>query len=423
MPPTSHKAHFSFGSPSGKSYLRLRLSRRFFLKASIIAVAVAALGTGSVLLAHNIWGVADGEIGSVYEIPRGPWGNLSAQPILVEAPASMLSVNFRLGDGKWYFRAASPADVGSMLRAASVDPADIATLLPRLQAVPGKPGLLAVEPPAPLVRGLKQDVRSSLYDKLAQIPENFAQVEPFRTTDRYLDDWLDLHTLSPEVAAKVKQLLWRRGSALLFSDYNLVADSIASPQEKIQLLKQLTRKSSMVITLDVPDRGDVEPLVEYWGAGGRADRIRPILAAMAAAGGGQLGLSNLLPDFARTHLYCFPDASPGTEIGPDCHWSSFNFFNTGAPDDTLRNVEGVQKALHTDYEPATGAPRFGDVILLTMPDGSSIHSAVHIADGIVFTKNGPSLAAPFIFSTLEDMLAFYPSSERIALAYYRRKGA
>ena len=71
----------------------------------------------------------------------------------------------------------------------------------------------------------------------------------------------------------------------------------------------------------------------------------------------------------------------------------------------------------------SGAPRFGDVVLLTLPDGSSIHSATYIADNIVFTKNGPSLAAPFIFSTVEDMLAFYPNSERIRLTYYRLKGA
>ena len=55
-----------------------------------------------------------------------------------------------------------------------------------------------------------------------------------------------------------------------------------------------------------------------------------------------------------------------------------------------------------------------------MPDGSSIHSAVYIAGDIVFTKNSPSLATPFVFSTVEDMLAFYPSSERISLNYYRR---
>ena len=82
----------------------------------------------------------------------------------------------------------------------------------------------------------------------------------------------------------------------------------------------------------------------------------------------------------------------------------------------------MEQVLREKFVPATGEPRFGDIILLTLPDGSSIHSAVHIADGIVFTKNGPSLATPYVLSTMEDMLAFYPSSERLNLTYYRRTG-
>ena len=104
------------------------------------------------------------------------------------------------------------------------------------------------------------------------------------------------------------------------------------------------------------------------------------------------------------------------------HWSAFNFFNTGPTDESLHTPEGVEEVLRHNYVSATGEPRFGDIILLTLPDGSSIHSAIYIADGIVFTKNGPSLATPYLFSTMEDMLAFYPSSERITVNYYRRAG-
>jgi hypothetical protein len=143
---------------------------------------------------------------------------------------------------------------------------------------------------------------------------------------------------------------------------------------------------------------------------------------VANSGGADVDISNLLPIFARQRLYRFPEALPGTDLGPGCHWSAFNFFNSGPTDETLHTPEGVEKVLSAGYVPATGEPRFGDIILLTLPDGSSIHSAVYIADGIVFTKNGPSLATPFVFSTMEDMLAFYPSSETLSLTYYRRAG-
>jgi len=416
------RPHFSVGSDTGKSYLQLRLSRRFIIKSSAVLLLLATLGLGSVWLTQKVWGIPEGAIGSVYDLPTGPWGRLTAQPILIEAPKSLLSPNFRLGDGRWYFAAASGAEVDALLRSAGLTAAQSATLLPTLQPVADRPGLFAARPSAELIRGLAPEVRAALYDKLALVPENFAQVEPFRITDLYLDDWLDADTLPPEVIAQVKSLLWRRGTSLLFSDYNSVADSLTSPALKLELLRQLTRKASLVVRLDVPDSGNIDPLVAYWGTAGRADKVRPLLASLAHSGGGQLDISNLLPVFARQRLYRFPDPLPGTDLGPGCHWSAFNFFNTATPDDSLHTPEGVEKLLRENYVPATGEPRFGDIILLTLPDGSSIHSAVYIADGIVFTKNGPSLATPYVFSTMEDMLAFYPSSEKITLTYYRRAG-
>jgi hypothetical protein len=417
-----HRPQVSVGSFTGKSYLKLRLSRRFIVQGSAALALLACLVLGSVWVTQKVWGIPEGAIGSVYSLPPGSWGRLTAQPILIEAPKSLLSPNFRLGDGRWYFAATNGAEVDAHLRAAGVTPAQIAALLTTLQPVADRPGLMAAQPSAELIRALTPEVRTALYDKLALVPENFAQVEPFRITDLYLDDWLDSGAIPPEVIAQVKSLLWRRGTSLLFSDYNTVADSLNSPALKLEVLRQLTRKASLVIKLDVPDRGDVAPLVAYWGTGGRADKVNPLLSSLAQSGGGELDISNLLPVFARQRLYRFPDPLPGSDLGPGCHWSAFNFFNTGATDESLHTPEGVEQVLRENYVSATGEPRFGDIILLTLPDGSSIHSAVYIADGIVFTKNGPSLATPYVFSTLEDMLAFYPSSEKITLTYYRRAG-
>ena len=332
----------------------------------------------------------------------------------------MLSPGFRLGDGRWYFAAKDQMEVKRIVLEAGLTAEQSATLLQTLQPVGDRPGLMAVVPSTQLIRELSPGIRSSLYETLARLPENLAQFEPFRTTDLYLDDWLDPKVLPPALIAQVRSLLWRRGNSVLFSDYNTVADSITSPSEKLKLLGQLTRKSSLVIKLRVPSQGDVEPLVEYWGTAGRRDRVRPILAAIARSGGGDLDISNLLPIFARTRLYRFPEPLAGSDLGPACHWTTFNFFNMGTPDDAFHNVDGIEKALRENYVVAKGEPRFGDVVLLTLPDGSSIHSAVHIADGIVYTKNGPSLATPFVFSTVQEMLAFYPNSQSIRLTYYRR---
>jgi len=417
------KPHIFVRSKSGATHLSLRLSRSAWRNVLVVGVLAGALLTAAPWLVRRVGGASDGAIGSVYALPAGPWGRLTAQPILIEAPAALLSPNFRLGDDRWYFPATSGGEIEALLRQAGVSAAEMAVLLPMVQPVEGRPGLRAVSPPSDLVLSLRPEVRTALYEKLSGVPENFAQVEPFRITETYLDDWLDADVLPPEVIAGVKRLLWRRGNAVMFSDYNVLADGLTSPAVKLTLLKQLTRKASMVIRLEVPGGEEqIEPLVRYWGFGGRADKVRPLLRSLAQSGGAQLDISNLLPIFARQRLYRFPDPLPGSDLGPGCHWSAFNFFNTGPTDESLHMPEGVEQVLRGNYVPATGEPRFGDIILLTLPDGSSIHSAVYIADGIVYTKNGPSLATPYLFSTMEDMLAFYPSSERITLNYYRRAG-
>ena len=368
-------------------------------------------------------GVDDGKVGSNYAVADGPWGRLSAQPVLIAAPANRLSPNFRLGDSRWYFRAVHAGELREQLLRAGISAEDAAKLLSTLQAVPGKRDLFAVVPSAALILSMSPGVRTALYEQLSLLPENLPQFEPFRMTDIHLDDWLEAGDVPPEVVAQVRSLLWKRGNAVLFSDYDVVADSIHSPAVKLSLLEQLSRKATLLVNLAVPPEDDIMPLVNYWGFGGRSEKVGPLLQALARSGGGQIDIANLLPVFARQRLYRFPDPLPDSELGPGCHWGAFNFFNMGSPDESLHTPEGVEKVLRENYVPATGQPRFGDVILLTLPDGSSIHSAVYIAANIVFTKNGPSLATPFVFSTLEDMLAFYPSSQKITLNYYRRIGA
>jgi len=415
------KPHLSLGSRTGRSYVSVRLSRRAAWNTFFVVCAIALIAFASVWGGKKLFGKPAGAIGTKYELQPGPWGEITAQPILLEAPTSLISPNFQLGDGRWYFAARTPDDVAKFLRDAGLTSEQIARLVPNLQQVPSANGLLSVAPPEDLVRSLSEDVRSRLYDKLAAIPQNFAQVEPFRTTALHLDAWLDERKLPPDLIAEVKSLMWHRGSGLFFSDYNIVAAKITSPALKVDLVKQLTHKSSVILTLHVPAGDKIDQLVDYYGVHDRRDKVEPLLKGLAEAGGGNIGVANMLPAFPRVRLYRFPDPLPGKDISPDCHWSSFNFFGRGLPDDGLNDPAYVGTVLRDQYQPVVGHPQFGDVVLLTLPGGSSIHSAVYIADNIVFTKNGPSLAAPFIFSTTEDMLAFYPNSESIVLAYFRLK--
>ena len=85
----------------------------------------------------------------------------------------------------------------------------------------------------------------------------------------------------------------------------------------------------------------------------------------------------------------------------------------------------MQAAIEAEYSPVSeklADADFGDVIFLQNESGALVHSAVYIADDIVFTKNGSGLNQPWIYMKMEDMLPFYRApNEQIRFLIYRRK--
>ena len=62
---------------------------------------------------------------------------------------------------------------------------------------------------------------------------------------------------------------------------------------------------------------------------------------------------------------------------------------------------------------------------MSKPDGDIVHSAVFIADEIVFTKNGSTAIHPWMFSTVPDLVKQYsfhaPEGEHLSLRYLRHR--
>ena len=416
-----NRPHLSLRSPTGKSFLDFRISRRF-AKVSALAATTSALA-----LLMGLWWMharADslrGGIGRGFELREGPWGHISAKPVLIKPPAETFDPDFKLGNGIWYFEKTSPHALSGILRDCGLTQEQADAALSTLEPVPNAPHLVSIDPPRGLVSSLDPETRSRLYSRLARLDANFAQAQPFRMRADHLEDWLGAKSFDPELAATVRKLLWRSGDTLLFSDYNLVAAGIPDPAARVEFQRNLAQKVSLLATLNVPAGSDVEGLVEYWGAGGSEETVRPILEAAAAAGGAQVGIADLLRPFAREHLNRFPEREQLEKSPPACHWSTFNFFTHGAPDDSFHTAAGVEAELEKNYSklPEAAQPRFGDIVLLNEPGGTSIHSAVVIAGDIVFTKNGPSAATPWVLSTVSEMRAFYPVGMPLIAAYYR----
>ena len=397
----------------------MRMSRRFVRNSLIAAVAFVALA-----IAFDAWveireDALRGAIGREFFLADGPWGEIRAQAILLHPPAEIFDPDYLLGDGKWYFQKASPSEIADLLRECGLTERQIAVLLPTLRPVPDDPNLVAATPPAVLVLELDPDTRSRLYARLAGLKRNFAQAEPFRISAMHLEDWLGGTDLDPAVLARVRALLWRSGDTVMFSDWNLVASGLREPADRIALLRVLCRKVSLRARLHIRPGQNIDAIAAYWNAQGRGENSHALLQSAASSGGAGIELVELLPPFARKYLNRFPDPADYGEKSPACHWSSFNFFRKGDPDPAFHTVPGIEEELGKNYARIESTPRFGDIILLNETEGVSFHSAVYIADDLVFTKNGPSHATPWVLSTIEDMKAFYPRGQTLKVDYRR----
>ena len=101
-----------------------------------------------------------------------------------------------------------------------------------------------------------------------------------------------------------------------------------------------------------------------------------------------------------------------------------NFFRE-PPDPKFNDPNYILEKLKTEYFQVTTDPRYGDVIMFATPDQQFIHSAVYLADDIVYTKNGDNLRNPWMLSTITNLLDIYSinvaEGQKLTLYYFRNK--
>ena len=283
-----------------------------------------------------------------------------------------------------------------------------------------------VTPDDNLILAMTPVVRQTIYTVLDDFLENDAQRVPYSFRPDQMDEQFATSGLNPKTKEMLKSMLYQQGSSFLFADLVTLLPRLPDSQEKIRLYKMMSRRSSFLVTLKVDSNTDINQLVNYWGFNGRAKDLRPLLESLARVrGGSQIDLAHLLPPFARRRVYTYPlPTSDPIKSKRDCHWSSLNFFNEN-PNDGFINPAQVKKAFDTEYSEVTSEPKMGDIVLLVTPANTMIHSAVYLADGLVFTKNGAVSTQPWIYMKLNDLVTyystFYPPAEPLKAVICRKK--
>lgn len=353
----------------------------------------------------------------------GPWGEIQYVRINIEMPDHFVTAHQIVQDEtRWFFRGHTEDEVRNLFRHAMLTPLQLRSVLDGARWERPTNAVVVI-PSRELVLELSPQSRAYIYSVLSGFPENFTQAFPYSFRGNGLSDWMANSGLSAANEKLVRQLFYRRGSSILFSDLPEVLPQLSSVAERIRLVKTLTRRSTVLMSLHVRPGADVTPLVNYWGKAGRAKDLQPLLQSLAQLpDGGDLDIAHLLPPFARKRLYTYPQPADtrGSSM-PDCHYTSLNFFN----DPVSINYGGFdefRKTVDSDYHRVEGKPSYGDIFLFVRDGKEVLHSAVYVADDTLFTKNGGSPREPWVLMTLEDLKSVYPDEKPVEVVVLRHKG-
>lgn len=348
---------------------------------------------------------------NVFYANPGPWGKLRCAYVYLEAPDNLIS-NFPLPNTRprWSFPEAMQPRLGDFFREAGLSQALIDLLLNERNLVK-ESGFVHLFPPLPDLEALTPEVRALIYTELSKFEPNEFCVDPVLIVGQTVKEWYRTSKLRPEIIAKVEQMSYLRGETIAFSDISAILNYAESDSEARTIFKAFTRTRALMVKMELDDQSNLDGLLNYWtlGIGLRRKDIEPLMQSIIDTDGVEsLPLSHVLPSLVRKLLYTYPGmdlARNGTF--PDCHWTSLNFFNF-EPHQYLLDSRLATSQVLENFQPVEPPLQYGDILFfLSNSTGDAFHSCVHLADDMVFTKNGRNVLSPWVIMKLEDVKKIY----------------
>ena len=352
----------------------------------------------------------------------GPWGELQVRTVYLEPPENILAIVAKpTSVTRWTFEQTTEKGVREIMEKAGLPSAVIGRLLSPTQVV-ASGNSVVVLPKVEDLLAISQEARSALYAELAKSAANEYQRDPVFIHGGDIEDWLAETEITKPQQELLRKLLWRRGSALVFSDIQALLTLAKNSDEVAAVFRTITRVRSLLVELKLPLKEGRAEFINYWSAGTLNAERAPFLVAITRRRAPQMiDITQFLPTLARRRVYTFPTAAMGLKGRlPDCHWTSLNFFEE-EPKDLFLDSAKASEHLLSGYVAIDPPFKFGDVLCF-LDNGEGLHTCVQVADDIVLTKNGESILAPWTFMSLKDLEEIYRRSANTRVQGYRLKG-
>lgn len=362
---------------------------------------------------------------AVFEANPGPWGRLLCAYIYLEAPQTLVE-NFPLPSPtpRWTLPDSALPGLPDFFAKAGLSASFIETLLSKERLV--KEGsMVHLFPPQAELEAISPETRLTIYTELSKYPENDYHADPVLIIGTTVEEWYKGSKLRSEIINKIKQLSYVRGETTAFSDIPTLLNYAQSDTEARAIFKACTRTRNLMIRLQLDRSSNAEEIIKYWtfGVGIRRKDLEPLVqSVMELDGVDDLGIAHILPSLARKLLYTYPGLDMAKHgVMPDCHWTSLNFFNY-EPHEYLLDARLATSQVLEQFVPVKEPYQFGDILFfLGNETGDAFHSCVHLADNIVFTKNGRNILSPWVLMRLEDVEKIYLYKGNGYVQGFRRK--
>jgi len=356
-------------------------------------------------------------------IHTGPWGTLIERDIDLERPQEYLTGEVSNPKPEiWTFKGVKAEAVKSLFAQNGLSTTQIA-----LAFTPGSFTETAagteIRPSEKFLFALDADTRGKLYAAFAGKGINFYLDYPYIFPGDLIETIYHDDRVNPDDLALFKQLVYLNNGVHQFSDYQFLLTKIPTDERRAALSRSMSRQSAVLAALVIKPDTDIDKIADYWSnvPNVRFTDIRPLLEALKALPeGGNLSLFYLLPKFARDRLYTFPLPPQPGEPMMDCHWTTFNFSNE-TPDNRFDDPNYAIPYIEKNYYRIAAPSIYGDILLLVNDKNEIRHSAVYLADDLVFTKNGNNYSQPWMLMHIPDLLATYPATPPLKAIYMRRK--